>query len=129
MSADGLKDTASTIDRRIGERLRVLRTANGLTQSELGQALDVSFQQINKYEKGVNRISAGKLCRAAQLLGVGIDAFDPGLADTPEVLMRTDPNGVRLAEAFIGLTAPQRQILVEVALAMRSQAIGVTQAA
>lgn len=129
MPATDLEDAAGMIDRRIGERLRTLRTANGLTQSELGQALAVSFQQINKYEKGVNRISAGKLYRAAQLLRVGIDAFDPGLAEAPEMLMRTDPNGVRLAEAFVGLSAPQRQILVEVALAMRNQAVDATQAA
>ena len=67
------------IDIYVGDRLRLARTMRGLSQSYLGSCVDVSFQQIQKYETGANRISASKLAWFARLLGVPVDFFYQGL--------------------------------------------------
>jgi len=59
---------ASEVDKEIGRRLRLLRVDRNLSQQELGKVLGVSFQQIQKYEKGVNRVSAGRLVEIATKL-------------------------------------------------------------
>ncbi len=63
------------IDVEIGARLRQARAAAGLTQTELGTGLGISFQQIQKYEKGKNRIGGGRLYKIARVLGVKITYF------------------------------------------------------
>ncbi len=63
------------IDILIGKRIRQRRIAMGLSQKELGNYLGVSFQQIQKYEKGFNRVSAGCLLKIAQKLQVPISFF------------------------------------------------------
>ena len=67
------------IDIEIGKRLRQARVAAGLTQTELGVQLGISFQQIQKYEKGRNRIGGGRLYKIARLLGVKITYFFDGV--------------------------------------------------
>ena len=62
-------------DYMIGQRLRELREERGVTQQELAEAVGVTFQQIQKYERGVNRISAGKLLRLIRYLHVKCDQF------------------------------------------------------
>jgi transcriptional regulator with XRE-family HTH domain len=57
-------------DRLVGSRMRLRRMALGLSQSDLGNELGVTFQQIQKYEKGVNRIGASRLHRLAEVLKV-----------------------------------------------------------
>ena len=69
------------ITKQVGKNLRVLRLAKGLSQTELGDALGVSFQQIQKYEKGTNRLSAAALCQIAEILQVPILSFFKGVAD------------------------------------------------
>lgn len=68
------------IDQHVGERIRLRRTELGLTQEQLAEALDVSYQQIQKYETGANRISAGRIFEIARKLGVEISYFFDGLA-------------------------------------------------
>jgi transcriptional regulator with XRE-family HTH domain len=67
------------IDQYVGERIRLRRAERGLTQEQLAAALDVSYQQIQKYETGANRISAGRLYEIARKLGVDIGYFFAGL--------------------------------------------------
>ena len=67
------------IDQHVGERIRLRRAEAGLTQGELARALDVSYQQIQKYETGANRISAGRMYEIACTLGVGVGDFFEGL--------------------------------------------------
>ena len=71
------------IDAHIGMRLRLLRKGCGVTQAQLSQRLGVTFQQVQKYETGRNRLSTSKLYYAAQALGVSVQAFYDGLPDTP----------------------------------------------
>ena len=66
-------------DRSLGSALRQLRQARGLNQSELGRRLGVSLQQIQKYESGANRMAASTVFRAAEILGVGVEALYAGL--------------------------------------------------
>lgn len=65
-------------DAEIGKRVRTLRLQRGLSQTKLADALGVTFQQVQKYEKGVNRISAGRLLRIAEILTVPIAFFFEG---------------------------------------------------
>ena len=67
------------IDIHVGQRLRAARLIANLSQSTLGEAVDVSFQQIQKYEKGTNRISASRLYIIAHVLGVDISFFFEGI--------------------------------------------------
>jgi transcriptional regulator with XRE-family HTH domain len=69
------------IDQHIGERIRLRRTERGLTQEQLAAALDVSYQQVQKYETGANRISAGRIYQLARKLGVEVGYFFDGLPD------------------------------------------------
>jgi len=70
----------NAIDARVGVRVRELRKAAGLSQTELGQRIGVTFQQVQKYENGSNRISASKLWLISRCLGVHASAI---LADLP----------------------------------------------
>lgn len=67
------------LDLRIAERLHQLRIQKGLTQKELAEILGVSYQQAHKYEKGINRISAGRLALIAEVMQVPIHYFFEGL--------------------------------------------------
>jgi transcriptional regulator with XRE-family HTH domain len=59
----------------IGQKVRALRLDRGLSQSDLGSLIGVTFQQLQKYESGANRVSAGRLARIAAALGVPVTAF------------------------------------------------------
>ena len=67
--------TNNPIDKHIGERIRYRRILLGLSQQRLAQQIGLTFQQIQKYEKGVNRISASRLLEIAMVLGVPINYF------------------------------------------------------
>ncbi|HWA91422.1 MAG TPA: helix-turn-helix transcriptional regulator [Rhizomicrobium sp.] len=70
-----VRGSVSIDDEKIGARIRLARLQRGLSQSELGNSLDLSFQQVQKYEKGTNHVSAVRLCKIAQLLGVPFAYF------------------------------------------------------
>ena len=67
-------------DVHIGQRVREARLAKGLSQTELGNSLGISFQQVQKYEKGTNRIGSGRLWSISKVLGTPISFFFEGLA-------------------------------------------------
>ena len=69
------KGKADNIDKLVSRKLKMRRMMLGLTQEEIGQAVDVSIQQIQKYEKARNRIASGKLFTLAKFLKVPIDYF------------------------------------------------------
>jgi len=71
----------SGIDRLVGQRLRWRRRELRLTQEKLGVLLGLTFQQVQKYEKGVNRISAGRLYEVAAALGVPVGYFYDGASE------------------------------------------------
>lgn len=83
------------IDLHVGNRLRCRREALNITQELLGDAIDVSFQQIQKYERGLNRVSASRLFMAACALRVPVSYFfedmDPGVY-RGQVIPAKDPS-------------------------------------
>ncbi|MBM3491691.1 MAG: helix-turn-helix transcriptional regulator [Alphaproteobacteria bacterium] len=66
---------ADTVDAHVGKRVRLRRTLLGLSQEKLGEALSLTFQQVQKYERGTNRISASRLLQLSKVLNVPIDFF------------------------------------------------------
>ena len=69
------------IDRHVGQRVRVARLAKGMSQTGLADAVGLTFQQIQKYEKGTNRVSASKLFLFAGVLGVDVGYFFAGVEE------------------------------------------------
>ena len=100
-------------DAEIGQRVRALRLQRGLSQTELGNLISVTFQQVQKYEKGANRISAGRLQRIAEVLGVPVAYLfavpdhrnGSNGAGQQEGLPQTE-GALRLARAFARIKEP-----------------------
>lgn len=67
------------IDRHLGARLRHLRLARDMAQADLGKRLGVSFMQVQKYERGANRVSAARLFEIARIFDVPVGSFFDGL--------------------------------------------------
>jgi transcriptional regulator with XRE-family HTH domain len=79
-----VKRSPHATDRRVGNRVRMRRMMLGMSQQKLGQALGLTLQQVQKYEKGTNRIGAGRLQHIASIQQVPISFFfedAPGLSD------------------------------------------------
>jgi transcriptional regulator with XRE-family HTH domain len=72
-------DRDRRVDGYVGSRIRLKRTIQGLSQTELGTAVGVTFQQMQKYESGANRVSASKLWALSEVLDVPISYFFDGL--------------------------------------------------
>ena len=89
----------SELDLATGLRIRARRRDLGMTQMELGDAAGVSFQQIQRYENGANRVSASRLYRIALALAVDIAYFLPPHARAPEPQSQVQPAG-ELQEAL-----------------------------
>ena len=73
---------AQKVDAHVGERIRARRVEMGLTQSDLALKLDLSYQQMQKYETGGNRISAGRLWQLSKILQVDIGYFFEGVDES-----------------------------------------------
>jgi transcriptional regulator with XRE-family HTH domain len=87
---------AQDTDRHVGSRIRERRIMLGLTQHQMAELIGVTYQQAHKYEKGINRVAAGRLYHIAQALGVEVGYFFEGLARD---------NGVK--------ARPQQRLLLE----------------
>ncbi len=98
---------------QVGSRVRIRRMLIGMSQERLGDLLGLTFQQVQKYEKGVNRIGAGRLFDVARILGVPIDYFyegvsigtsgEPGTEETAPPVMEfvSSGEGLQLSLAFM----------------------------
>jgi transcriptional regulator with XRE-family HTH domain len=82
--SDMPKKQANPIDIQVGNRVRIRRMLIGMSQERLGDLLGLTFQQVQKYEKGVNRIGAGRLFEVARILNVPVDFFYEGLNSITE---------------------------------------------
>src|SRR5471032_1435134 len=85
---------ASPIDVNVGLRIRMRRTQLGMSQEKLGDALRVSFQQIQKYERGMNRVGASRLLDLSRALGVEISFFYEGIPGENVVGLPSRPASV-----------------------------------
>jgi len=73
---------ADRIDQFVGAKVQELRVASGLSRQQLGKEINVTHQQLQKYEKGTNRISAGRLAMIAEFLGKEINWFFDGFEES-----------------------------------------------
>jgi len=87
--APNRKRRAGAEDVEIGRKIRALRLERGLSQSGLAEGIGLTFQQVQKYEKGANRVSAGRLQRIAELLGVQITYFYSGMGAKKQAAQST----------------------------------------
>lgn len=118
--------SAEVIDAHVGSRMRLRRMQLGKSQEQLAQKLGVTFQQVQKYEKGLNRIGASRLFHIAKVLDVPIQFFFDDLAvaasketsrsEGEEQLAPADAGvaaffysreGIELGKAFLGITDPR----------------------
>jgi transcriptional regulator with XRE-family HTH domain len=96
----------SSVDVAVGRNVRIWRMARGLSQAELASRLGVTFQQLQKYEVGSNRIGTGRLVKIASILGLPIQTlFEGADADPSRSLLAlvADARAFRLARAFAAI--------------------------
>lgn len=119
---------ANPVDVSVGLTMRRRRKAIGMSQETLGEALGITFQQVQKYERGANRVSASKLYDAARTLGLPVAAFFAGLPDPsidqavdiqtapdPYLVMAGLTHGPAVASDFIKLPPMDRALVATLA--------------
>jgi transcriptional regulator with XRE-family HTH domain len=129
---------ANPIDLHVGSRVRLRRMLLGMSQEKLAERLGLTFQQVQKYEKGVNRIGASRLYDLAQVLGVPVQFFyddvpvgtasegaaaEPGVAERPADCDLVDflhsREGIELSKAFVRISDQKvRRSIVELVRAL-----------
>ena len=128
------KKAPNPIDRHVGSRVRMRRMLVGMSQEKLGEALGLTFQQVQKYEKGTNRIGASRLHRIASVLGVPIEFFYEGaplgsaaltgFAESSSTYVSdflSTSEGVHLVKAFLAIKDSKiRRKVVELMAALAS---------
>src|SRR5262245_5025487 len=103
------------IDRHVGNRVRMRRLMIGMSQEKLGELLGITFQQVQKYEKGSNRVSASRLYYLGQILGVPVQFFydelpvtdsQPGMSEVGMTDLLSSSEVSQLARAFSEIEDP-----------------------
>jgi transcriptional regulator with XRE-family HTH domain len=115
------KKAPNPIDKHVGSRVRMRRMMLGMSQEKLGDALGLTFQQVQKYEKGTNRIGASRLQQISQILQVPVAFFfegapllaalSDGTNEAPSPAYVSDflasPEGLSLTRAFMRIKQPK----------------------
>jgi len=112
-------------NRHLGSKLKMRRLALGLTQTKVAQAINVTFQQIQKYEKGTNGISSLRIMQLANFLKVPVVYFFEDFPDyvannNNQSIESEDINYSFLAKLFAGLAEPQKEKIMQVLRNTRS---------
>jgi len=130
-----MKKSTGSIDKEVGSRVRMRRVSIGMSQEKLGDMLGLTFQQVQKYEKGMNRISVARLIEIAKILGVDIHFFLNGVTSTKSTPgfaeenppayvadMMSTPEGLQLVRNFTGIKNPQvRKSIVQLVASLAAQ--------
>jgi transcriptional regulator with XRE-family HTH domain len=108
------KRGADSLDVEIGQRVRAFRLHKGLSQEKLADQLGITFQQVQKYEKGTNRIGAGRLQRIANVLGIPVSDFftshkQGGVAPAELFKLLDKAAALRLLRAYSRIRQPKLQ--------------------
>lgn len=103
------------VDVHVGERIKGRRLILGVSQQKLGDALGITFQQVQKYERGTNRVSASRLFSIAKALDVPVNYFFEDAETATATLLQPgepepmkNPRNVRLVRMFLSLSRPQQ---------------------
>lgn len=103
----GKQRMAGPADKQLGQKIRTRRLMARMSQAELGEALGVTFQQVQKYEKGVNRVTVHRLSQIAVTLKESLTYFIDLPAQTSDAndmaAMMADRNCIRLVKAFVSI--------------------------
>jgi len=103
------------VDMLVGRNIKLHRLAKSMSQEELAHKLGLTFQQLQKYERGINRVGGGRLFRIASILGVDVSAIFEG-AERPEqtpaddfspLNLIADPQSFRMVQGFSRITDPE----------------------
>ncbi len=98
------ENTPHPVDIHVGTKIRLRRRLLGMSQSAVASQIGISFQQLQKYESGANRVGASRLYQLARVLGVAPSAFFKGLdgddRGQPEMIGNLDADGLRLAAGW-----------------------------
>src|SRR6266446_3295686 len=118
--------SAVSADIEMGRRIRLRRAEKGISQIELAGHLGLSFQQMQKYEKGINRIGAARLPQIAEMLGVDVPFFYDGDGKEPDVdslLVVNSVFSLRLLRAYTAIKdkTVQRRLVILVGVIAASQ--------
>lgn len=110
-------DPADPVDVSVGRRILLTRKARGVSQQVLAEAVGVTFQQIQKYERGTNRVSASMLYRIAEALGASVAEFfaegDAARTIPDDVAgLLVAPGALDMLRAYAGLSPSARAVLV-----------------
>jgi len=107
------------VDAHVGKRIRHRRWMVGMTQQQLADRVGIKFQQIQKYETGMNRVSASRLWDVAEALGVAISFFFEGLNDLREASgggdILADREALELVRSYYAIPEAQRRRLFDLA--------------
>jgi transcriptional regulator with XRE-family HTH domain len=108
------------VDAHVGKRIRHRRWMVGMTQQQLADKVGIKFQQIQKYETGMNRVSASRLWEIAETLGVAISFFFEGLgaseaAQQGAADMMADKEALELVRSYYAIPEAQRRRLFDLA--------------
>lgn len=108
-----------SVDIHVGKRIRHRRWLIGMTQQQLADKVGIKFQQIQKYETGVNRVSASRLWDIAHAIDVPVSYFFEGLHDEsvsqPEGDLFADKEALQLVKAYYAMPESQRRQIFELA--------------
>ncbi len=109
-----LRDGPNPVDVHVGKRIRERRVSLGMSQTDIGEYLGLTFQQIQKYERGANRISASKLWALSHFLEVSVEWFFEGLgkASKGRKDVMTRPEAHQLARNYSACPASTRKRLL-----------------
>jgi transcriptional regulator with XRE-family HTH domain len=123
------KGGGNPIDLLVGSRIRMFRKGRKLSQAQLGKKLGVTFQQVQKYENGKNRVGASRLQMISTALNVPVGQFftdDAGTSRTSAKPLTFDPQALRLAEAFTRLNDKElRNSILDMVEAMARKSPGI----
>jgi transcriptional regulator with XRE-family HTH domain len=113
------KRAPQPVDVLVGQNIRICRLQKGLSQTELGERIGVTFQQIQKYEKGANRVGASRLTQIAGVLGVPLPTLFEGTPTAGQAVqdqsgraLLTHPHSLRLLQAFDKITSESMRAAV-----------------
>lgn len=114
------------VDVHVGQKIRQRRWLTGMTQQQLADVIGIKFQQVQKYETGMNRVSASRLWSIAQALDVQVGFFFEGLheadADATCDELLSDREAMRLMRAYMNIPEGQRRKLVDLARVLSDDA-------
>ena len=118
---------AADVDTYVGQKIRQRRKTMGLSQAALAEAINISYQQLQKYERGVNRVSAPMLvaiaeqlaCRGADFLP---DTSAPSSTDLgPALALAAFPNGLEIARSYLAMDPSRRASFLGVVRALTAE--------